>query len=99
DSLHFEVCFYRGIDYAIEHGLGRFEGGAQGEHKLKRGFVPTVTSSAHWIRHPGLREAVADFLAREAPQIRAYAEDAAAHLPFKEEGSNPGPVDPYGVEE
>ncbi|KPV39593.1 hypothetical protein AN478_10675 [Thiohalorhabdus denitrificans] len=84
DFLHFEVCFYRGIDYAIAHGLERFEGGAQGEHKLKRGFVPTITSSAHWIRHPGLRQAVGDFLERETPQIRAYAEEAAGHLPFRD---------------
>ncbi|HKJ72199.1 MAG TPA: GNAT family N-acetyltransferase [Gammaproteobacteria bacterium] len=84
DFLHFELCFYRGIDYAIGHGLERFEGGAQGEHKVKRGFVPTLTGSAHWIRHPGLRDAVADFLERERPGVEGYAEEAAAHLPFKD---------------
>lgn len=84
DFLHFELCFYRGIDYAIAHGLDRFEGGAQGEHKVRRGFAPTFTRSAHWIRHPGLRDAVADFLARERPGVEAYAREAAAHLPFKE---------------
>jgi hypothetical protein len=84
DFLHFELCFYRGIDYAIGHGLERFEGGAQGEHKIKRGFVPTVTRSAHWIRHDGLRDAVADFLDRERTGVEAYAQEAAAHLPFKE---------------
>ncbi|MFA9460363.1 GNAT family N-acetyltransferase [Thiohalorhabdus sp. Cl-TMA] len=89
DFLHFEVCFYRGIDYAIEHGLERFEGGAQGEHKVKRGFVPTITASAHWVDHPGLRNAVSEFLERETPQVRAYAKQAAGHLPFKE-GRNPG---------
>ena len=84
DFLHFELCFYQGIDYAIAHGLARFEGGAQGEHKLKRGFAPTLTNSAHWIRHPGLRDAVADFLDRERPQVADYAREAAEHLPFKE---------------
>ena len=84
DFLHFELCFYQGIAYAIAHGLARFEGGAQGEHKVKRGFAPTLTRSAHWIRHPGLREAVADFLERERPGVAAYAEEAAEHLPFKE---------------
>ena len=83
DFLHFELCFYQGIDYAIAHGLERFEGGAQGEHKLKRGFRPTFTHSAHWIRDPGLSEAVADFLARENAAVRQYAEEAEAHLPFK----------------
>lgn len=84
DFLHFELCFYQGIDYAIAHGLRRFEGGAQGEHKLKRGFAPTLTHSAHWIRHPGLREAVDGFLERERPEVEAYAREAAEHLPFKE---------------
>ena len=83
DFLHFELCFYQGIDYAIQHGLERFEGGAQGEHKLKRGFRPTITHSAHWIRDPGLRKAVGDFLARENAAVRHYAQEAAAHLPFK----------------
>ena len=84
DFLQFELCFYRGIEYCIEQGLDRFEGGAQGEHKVKRGFAPTLTASAHWIRHPGLREAVADFLERERPEVEAYAREAAEHLPFKE---------------
>ncbi|MEF8793249.1 GNAT family N-acetyltransferase [Thiohalorhabdus sp.] len=84
DFLHFELCFYQGIDYAIAHGLERFEGGAQGEHKIKRGFVPTVTNSAHWIRHPGLLDAVANFLDRERPQVTSYARQVAGHLPFKE---------------
>lgn len=84
DFLHFEVCFYRGIEYAIEHGLERFEGGAQGEHKLKRGFVPTITTSAHRIRHPGLSRAVAELLERETAEVRSYAQEAAEHLPFRE---------------
>jgi len=84
EFLHFELCFYRGIAYCIDHGLGRFEGGAQGEHKVKRGFAPALTASAHWIRHSGLQEAVADFLARETDEVEAYAREAAAHLPFKD---------------
>jgi len=85
DFLHFELCFYQGIDYAIEHGLERFEGGAQGEHKLPRGFRPTFTHSAHWIREPALRDGVADFLARENAAVERYAAEAGAHLPFKAE--------------
>ncbi len=84
DFLHFEVCLYRGIELAIAHGLERFEGGAQGEHKLTRGFVPTYTASAHRIAHPGLSRAVADFLEREAAEVQRYAEEAAARLPFRD---------------
>ena len=63
--LHFELCYYRAIDFAIEHGLARVEAGAQGEHKIQRGYLPAETYSAHWIRHDGLRRAVADFLEEE----------------------------------
>ncbi len=64
--LHFEVCYYQAIDAAIELGLGRVEAGAQGGHKLARGYEPVRTWSAHWLSDPGFRSAVADFLAREA---------------------------------
>ena len=70
--LHFELCYYRLIDYAIAHGFERFEGGAGGEQKLKRGLLPQRTYSAHWIRHPGLGRAIADYVQREA---RAVAEE------------------------
>jgi hypothetical protein len=82
-SLHFETCYYQGIDYCIEHGLKRFEPGTQGEHKLARGFEPTVTWSAHWIADAPLRRAIGAYLAREAQAIQAYASEAGEHVPFK----------------
>ena len=69
DRLHFETCFYQGMDYAIAHGFKRFDAGAQGEHKLIRGFEPVITHSWHYLAHPGLREAVADFLTQERAGI------------------------------
>jgi uncharacterized protein len=80
--LHFELCYYRAIDFAIEHGLQRVEAGAQGEHKIQRGYLPQPTYSAHWIRDPGFARAVADFLVRE----RAAVENEMAAL---EEGLSP----------
>ncbi len=82
-SLHFETCYYTAIEYCIAHGLKRFEAGAQGEHKLARGFVPTVTYSAHWLRHPQFSRAVADFLAREQNGIEYYMDELNEHSPFK----------------
>ena len=67
--LHFELCYYRAIDFAIEHRLPRVEAGAQGEHKIQRGYLPSPTYCAHWIAHPGLRRAVGDFLDRERPAM------------------------------
>jgi predicted N-acyltransferase len=83
DFLHFETCFYQGMDYAIAQGLQRFDAGAQGEHKLLRGFEPVLTHSWHYLCHPGLRGAVAQYLAEECPAVRLYAEQARAHLPFR----------------
>lgn len=81
--LHFEACYYQAIDFAIAHGLKRVEAGAQGGHKVARGYRPQATYSAHWIADAGFRQAVADYLQRE----RAYVEDdiayVAAHGPFK----------------
>ena len=82
-SLHFEICYYRGIEYCIEHGLARFEAGAQGEHKLTRGFVPVATHSFHWIRDRRFRDAIAEFAARERAETRGYIRAAAAHAPFR----------------
>jgi predicted N-acyltransferase len=83
DSLHFEACYYQGIDYCIRNGLSRFDPGAQGEHKIARGFEPVATWSLHWIAHPGLRAAVDDFLARERRHVENYLRDAAGLLPFR----------------
>ncbi len=69
--LHFELCYYRAIDWAIEHGLKRVEAGAQGRHKIQRGYLPKPTYSAHWITHTGLRRAVANFLVEERAGIEA----------------------------
>ena len=83
DRLHFETCFYQGMDYAIAHGLQRFDAGAQGEHKLIRGFEPVITRSWHYLLHPGLREAVASFLVDEREGVLAYAQEARSLLPFR----------------
>jgi predicted N-acyltransferase len=81
--LHFETCYYQGIDYAIANQLQRFDGGAQGEHKIARGFEPVITYSNHWIQQPGFRDAINNFLQEEAVQIRDYAAHARQSLPFK----------------
>ncbi len=82
-SLHFETCYYAPIEYCIAHRLARFEGGAGGEHKLARGFLPAVTHSAHWLRHPQFTHAVADFLAREQRGVEHYVDELNEHTPFK----------------
>jgi predicted N-acyltransferase len=83
--LHFELCYYRAIDYAIERKLARVEAGAQGEHKIQRGYLPSETYSAHWIAHPGLRRAVAAFLNEERPEIRARMNALMDLSPFRNE--------------
>lgn len=81
--LHFELCYYQAIELAIELGLPRVEAGAQGEHKLARGYVPVETHSAHWIAHSGLREAVARYLEVETPAVAEEAEVLAESAPFR----------------
>jgi uncharacterized protein len=81
--LHFEVCYHQAIDFAIEKGLARVEAGAQGEHKLARGYMPVVTHSAHYITHAGLRRAVADYLERERRDVEATGDYLAEHGPFR----------------
>ena len=83
--LHFEICYYQAIDYAIAHGLKWVEAGAQGEHKLARGYLPHTTYSAHFIANPGLRRAVADYLSRERDYVQAAAEELAAAAPFRKD--------------
>jgi uncharacterized protein len=83
--LHFELCYYQAIDYAIAHKLARVEAGAQGEHKLARGYLPKTTYSAHFIANPALRRAVADYLARERAYVRAAGEELAAAAPFRKD--------------
>jgi len=81
--LHFELCYYRGIEFAIKLGLKRYDAGAQGEHKLMRGFEPTQTASLHWIKHPQFNDAVAQFLKREDKGIAEHMRQANELLPFK----------------
>jgi predicted N-acyltransferase len=80
--LHFELCYYQAIDYAIAHGL-RVEAGAQGEHKLARGYMPVTTYSAHYIADPALRRAVADYLKRERAYVQAAGAELASLGPFR----------------
>lgn len=81
--LHFECCYYQGIDYCIAENLDCFDPGAQGEHKLSRGFLPTRTWSGHWIAHPQFREAIEQFLRQERGYLDSYRDDLLDHSPFK----------------
>lgn len=83
NHLHFETCYYQGIELAIELGLQRFDAGAQGEHKLVRGFEPVLTHSWHGVRHPGFREAIAAFVQDEAEQVEGYFQESLTLLPFR----------------
>jgi uncharacterized protein len=81
--LHFEACYYQPLQWCVEQGYTRFEGGAQGEHKMARGLMPVRTASAHWLAHPAFEQAIADFLAREGHGIEAYVNELQDHSPFK----------------
>ena len=82
--LHFEACYYQAIEFAIAHRLERFEGGAQGEHKMFRGLLPTETVSAHWLAHPRFARAIEDYLERESAGVARYVDELNEHSPFKE---------------
>ncbi len=81
--LHFELCYYQAIEFAIAHGIARAEAGAQGEHKLARGYLPTQTYSAHYIADPGLRRAIADYLVRERAYVEAANAQLSEYAPFR----------------
>jgi uncharacterized protein len=83
-SLHFELCYHQGIDFCIERGIGRFEPGTQGEHKVSRGFVPQRTWSMHWIVDGQFRQAIADYLKREGAHMDGYAQEIGQHVPFRD---------------
>jgi predicted N-acyltransferase len=85
NSLHFETCYYQGIEYCIEQGLRRFEPGTQGEHKVPRGFEPTQTWSAHWIADPRFRRAIDSYLDEERTAVDEYMRQVEEHVPFKRE--------------
>jgi predicted N-acyltransferase len=81
--LHFELAYYQAIEYCIKEGIQTFEGGAQGEHKMARGFLPTTIQSAHWIADPGFSNAVKRFLEREHEGMAAYVDELEQHIPLK----------------
>jgi hypothetical protein len=83
DSLHFEACYYRPLQWCIEHDIRRFEGGAQGEHKMARGLLPVRTQSAHRLAHPAFAAAVEDFLRAEGRGVEAYVDELTDRDPFK----------------
>ena len=84
NNLHFEACYYQGIDFCIQQQLKFFEPGAQGEHKISRGFLPTRTYSAHWIRDPRFKEAINEFLKHETQGIEMHIKELNEHSPYKE---------------
>lgn len=87
EFLHFEACYYQGIEFCIERGLKRFDPGAQGEHKIPRGFRPVLTYSQHWLAEPMFSEAIRHFLNEEAKAVRQYQQDASDALPFRKDGN------------
>lgn len=85
--LHFEACYYTPIEFCITHNIGTFEGGAQGEHKLARGFAPVSTSSVHWLSHPAFSSAVERYLARETAGIEQYLDELHERTPFRSDNT------------
>ena len=83
DALHFEACYYQGIEYCIDTGKRIFEPGTQGEHKISRGFVPTPTWSAHWLKQPEFFSAIGDYLTAERRHVERYMEAVDAHSPYR----------------
>jgi predicted N-acyltransferase len=83
-GLHFEACYYQAIEFCIERRIALFEGGAQGEHKHARGFLPEPTRSFHWLAHPAFNRAIDEYLAREGAHVSAYIDELADHSPFRE---------------
>ena len=82
-GLHFEACYYQALEFCIERGISLFEGGAQGEHKHARGFLPETTRSFHWLAHPAFNRAVDEFLEREGAGIAAYVDELTDRSPFR----------------
>lgn len=90
DSLHFETCYYQPIEWCLAHGVKRFEGGAQGEHKMARALMPVQTTSAHWLAHPAFADAIDRYLQREGEGIRHYLSELAQRTPFKRAAPSQG---------
>ena len=87
-NLHFECCYYQAIDFAIERGIARVEAGAQGEHKIRRGYLPVETYSLHWIADPALADPIANYLKRERPSIKEDARLLMEHSPYRQTGGD-----------
>ena len=87
DHLHFETCYYQGIEYCIRHGIERFEPGAQGEHKIARGFIPVITRSSHWLKDELYQDAIQQFCAHERKAIAQYKQQLEQSIPYKKENS------------
>ncbi len=85
NALHFETCYYQGIDYCIDRGIRRFEPGTQGEHKISRGFVPVNTWSAHWLAQLEFSDAIGQFLKEESRHVDHYIDVVNEHSPYKDE--------------
>jgi predicted N-acyltransferase len=83
DCLHFEACYYQPLQWCIEHGIQRFEGGAQGEHKMARGLLPAPTASSHWLAHPAFARAIDEYLHAERAGVRGYVDELNERGPFK----------------
>jgi hypothetical protein len=88
DCLHFEACYYQPLTWCIDHQVSRFEGGAQGEHKMARALMPVTTFSAHWLAHPAFSDAVARFLERETAGVDGYIEHLAERSPYRSHSSD-----------
>jgi predicted N-acyltransferase len=84
DCLHFEACYYQPLQWCITNGFSRFEGGAQGEHKMARALMPVMTTSAHWLAHPAFADAVQRFLEKEGEGMEGYLEHLEARTPFRQ---------------
>ena len=87
NALHFETCYYQGIDYCIDHGLELFEPGTQGEHKISRGFAPVSTWSAHWLEHPEFLSAIGEYLDEETRHVDRYIDAVDARSPYRDDSS------------
>ncbi len=93
-NLHFDACYYQPLTWCIANGYARFEGGAQGEHKMARGLMPTPTASSHWLAHPGFADAVSDFLAREGEAMTGYLSELSEHGPYNRDRGEPLSAEP-----
>ena len=90
NALHFETCYYQGIDFCIAEGIGTFEPGTQGEHKISRGFTPVATWSAHWLAQPEFFSAIADFVDEEGRHVERYMDAVDSHSPYRRADSQAG---------